>query len=176
MNTLDLDTLIAKRLNKKETVTIAKELFNNQVAIRQLWQKIAQGSPDLPFHIAWLFDVCAETHPSLIKPLVKEIIDVLPLPFHNGVHRSLTKVLAKQEIPVSHHGELYSLCIDWLIAPEKHVAIKAHCIDIAYHIAEKVPELRQELKLVLEDQMEFNSAGFQVRAKRVLNKINSYEK
>ena len=44
-------------------------------------------------------------------------------------------------------------------------------MDIAYNIASDIPELKEELALVINDQMEFNSAGFKSRGKRILKKI-----
>jgi len=52
----------------------------------------------------------------------------------------------------------------------KEPDLKAYSIGILDKIGDEIPEIRQELKLVLQDLMPYESAGFQSRARKVLSK------
>ena len=137
----------------------------------ELWSLIKTGESPIPEYGTWLLESSFALNHDLIQPHLEDMIDFFPKPNHNAIHRGLSKILAQVEIPEDYQGELFSLCIDRLLSPQVHVAIKAHSMDIAYNIASDIPELKEELALVINDQMEFNSAGFKSRGKRILKKI-----
>lgn len=172
---MDFDTIIAKRQNKAETIMLARALTADPSNMQQLWTIIKNGSPDMSFHIAWLFEICATENQDAVKPFVAEMVEVLPLPYHNGVHRSLTKTLTRYDIPSSHEGVLYNLCMEWLLDPKRQVAIKVHCMQIAFNIGKNTPELLEELELVVKDQLEFNSVAFAARAKHIIKQIRKIQ-
>ena len=167
----ELEAYFERRLNKKDSQELAKTIVQSPELLEKLWLKIKNGSPGLPFHIAWLFEICVFERPEAALLYLEEIIETLPKPFHNGVHRSLSKILTQYPIPEIHQGPLYSLCIDWLLSPNKHVAIKVHCMEIAFGIAATIPELLEELEIVINDQLEFNTVAFAARGKKILKKI-----
>ena len=169
---MDLKSLILAEHSKAHTMAVAQFIGNDHEKFGELWELVKNGEPPVHRRAAWVMDACVEANPVLFEPYLVDAIDFLPRPNHNAIHRNLTKVLARMNIPEDLQGQLYDICLNWLISPQIHVAIKAHSMVIAYNIAKGIPELEEELAFVLKDQMEFNSAGFKSRGMKILKKMN----
>ncbi|MEL6654047.1 MAG: hypothetical protein AAFQ87_24905, partial [Bacteroidota bacterium] len=79
----------------------------------------------------------------------------------------LSRIAVDEEI----EGELYDLAIEKVGNPQVDVAIRVHCMEIAWNIAKPWAELREELRLVIEGHFEDGSAGFKSRGKKILQRI-----
>ena len=174
MTKQELEQAIEKvRLSKQDQLHLANQIGSNRELYRHLWELVRKESDFSRFSRAvWVFELCSTQHPDLVYPILEEIIEFLPHPNHNGTYRSLVKILAHLDhIPEKYQGILYSLCIDWLLNPQKQVAIKVHCMSIAALIAKAEPDLQEELRLVITDQLDYNSSAFAARARKVLKKM-----
>lgn len=174
MTKYELEKAVKKiRLSKQDQLQLTNQIGANLELYRYLWKLVREETDHSRFSRAvWVLESCSIRRPFLITSILDEIIEFLPLPNHNGTHRSLVKILAHLEhIPEQHQGILYSLCIDWLLAPKKHVAIKVHCMEIAAQIAQEEPDLQEELRLVITDQLDYNTVAFKARARKILKKL-----
>ena len=169
---MNLKEALLKEHSKAQKNIIVEMIGDNKALFFELWTIIKTGEAPLPQRAVWVFDSCVAQHPALFDYILDDAIAFLPGNHHNAIHRNITKALSRTEIPERHQGVLYSLCIDWLLSPTIAVAIKAPCMTIAYNIAKPIPELQEELALVIKDQMEFNSAGFTSRGRKILKKMS----
>jgi len=167
----DLKEALLTEHSKSNTLRIAAWIGDDPGRFNELWEIIKTGAPPLPQRASWVFGHCCERFPDLLKPHLDEIVSFLPLPHHNSIHRNFCKTLATIDIPEEHQGTLYSLAIDWIFSQKVPVAVKAHCMEIAYKIARPIPELREELAIVITDQMDYGSAGFKSRARIILKRL-----
>jgi len=100
------------------------------------------------------------------------MLDYMQQDVPDGVRRSFSKVFSIVEIPEEISGEIYDLCVDWIIQEKTSIAVKAHCMEAAKNIALPYPELCEELGIVIRDQMEYSeSAGVQSRGRRMLKEL-----
>lgn len=169
---MDLESSLLAEHTKANAMAISKYIGHDPDRFAELWQLIKTGEPPVPQRASWVLDTCLEAHPVLLEPYVAEAVSLLSKPNHNAVHRNLTKVLSRILIPEDLQGNLYDLCINWLINPQIAVAVKVHSMTIAANIAAGIPELEEELSFVIKDQMEFNSSGFKARGRHILKKLN----
>lgn len=161
------------RFSKERKLWIADRIGADEGLYRHLWRQVQKGSDQYSRLAVWVLEACSLKHPFLIDSILGEIVDFLPRPNHNGIHRGLTKILAELEsIDEPYQGVLYSLCIDWILSPQKHVAIKVHCMTIAMTIAMPEPVLREELSMAINDQIPYNSVAFAARARKILKRLN----
>jgi hypothetical protein len=168
---MNLREKLTIRFDKEEKERLGKIIASDPKLFAELWSLIKTADSPIPEYGSWVLDHCVAINPTLVQPHLDEMIAHFPLPNHNSIHRNLGKILAQVEIPEQYQGELYSLCIDRLLMPQMEVAVKVHCMEIAYNIARDIPELKEELALVINDQMEFNSAGFKSRGKKILKRL-----
>lgn len=173
---MDLKKTILAERSKVYMESIAKEVSLEPDLFKELWEMVKKEDAPIPLRGSWIMDMAASFQPDLLVPYVIEMIAHLNLPYHNSVHRHLAKMLARAEIPEEQQGPLYDLCIDRLCNPQIHVAIKAHCMTIAFNIAKNIPELQEELALVIRDQIEYNSVGFKARGRNILKQMKTRNK
>ena len=88
-----------------------------------------------------------------------------------GYKRTLAKMMCNAGIPEEIEGEAVDEMFKWIRDPKVKVAVKAYSLDALYNFCVKYPELKEELKLVIEEQMEHHSFAFKKRAKRILKKL-----
>lgn len=165
---MDLWEALNTKHSKEQRDLIVDYIGTSKKRYKDLWEVLKSGEPPIPQRAAWVLDESTLRHPHLFDEILDDAVRFLPGPHHDAVHRAITKILGVREIPEEHQGVLFSLSIDWLLSPTVPVAIKAHCMSIAGNIALPIPELREELSIVIKDQMDLNSVGFRSRGRKIL--------
>ena len=75
------------------------------------------------------------------------------------------------EIPEKYHGEVMDACFQFLQRPETPVAIKAFSLTTLFKLSKTYPEIKPELKLIINDRLDYETAAFKSRAKKILPKL-----
>lgn len=73
-------------------------------------------------------------------------------------------------VPEELQGTLAGICFKYLAAKES-VAIRVFSMTVLANLAQQQPDLRNELCLLLEDQLPYASPAFTVRANKLLPKL-----
>ena len=166
---MNLQQALLREHSKANTLAIARAILSGENTLEELWELIRAGEPPLPQRASWVLDAVTEQAPDSLQPYLPEAAALLLAPNHNAVHRNLLKALERADIPEELQGELYDYCINILLNPRALPAIQAFSMSLAAKIAAGIPELQEELALVIESQMEFNSAAYKARGRRILN-------
>jgi len=77
------------------------------------------------------------------------------------------------EIPDNLQDELADLCFGYLADPKEALAIRCASMTILEKICRKIPELKPELRLLIEEHFEHGTAGFKSRARKILKMVSS---
>lgn len=128
---------------------------------------------------AWVLAELVKKHKGLLQkiaPYSSKIIDSFTSFKHSGQSREYMKVVQLLDLSEEEMGVLLNLCFDWLIDKNVDVAIRVHCMQIIFDYSRKEPDLGQELRLILEQEMEYGTPGFKGRAKKILGQIDKYKK
>lgn len=120
---------------------------------------------------AWSADSIAEAHPTLAEPHLDHLVKWLPDIQHHGIRRQMVRMLARMPLPEKNLGLLLDTCLAWMADPEKKVAVKVHCMEIAGRIAKDEPEIIPELKAIIREESPKNTIAFWARARMVLKKL-----
>ena len=75
------------------------------------------------------------------------------------------------DIPDDLLGITADICFSFLNSCQEPVAIRAHSMTILYNIVKKYPELKEELKVSIEDQIPYGSAGIKNRGNKILKAL-----
>lgn len=76
-------------------------------------------------------------------------------------------------VPPENEAQAIDLSFQWLMDPGITVTIKSRALFVLFRLTEKYPELKNELTLCLEDQMDKHSKDFRKRALKVLHELRS---
>ena len=65
-----------------------------------------------------------------------------------------------------------NLCFDYVMDPMEKPAIKANALTVLQNLAKQYPEIRNELRLIIQSQWEHESAAFRSRAAKILKSLD----
>lgn len=71
-------------------------------------------------------------------------------------------------VPIQNEAEAITLLFEWLQSNEVNVHTKSRSLFVLFNLTKKYPELKNELKLCLEDQLDKNTPDFNKRANKIL--------
>lgn len=124
---------------------------------------------------AWSVSTIGVKHPHLLLPHIDVMINAAEHPIHPAVLRNIFKLMAEAVLPISEaqEGRLLNLSFDLLTNPAQPVAIRVHCMQFIANLCKSYPDLAIELKEIIEDGMEYGSAGFKSRGRKILKQLSS---
>lgn len=118
---------------------------------------------------AWPISYCVINYPKLISRHFSRLIRNLHKPIlHDSIKRNTVRLLQHIDIPEKFHGEIMDLCFHYISSPTEAVAIKAFSLSILQNLSKQYPEIRNEVKLIIEERWEYETAAFRSRAKKFL--------
>ncbi|MDB5245814.1 MAG: hypothetical protein JWQ40_208 [Segetibacter sp.] len=120
---------------------------------------------------------CGKRNSALLKPYIKDLVAQLSgKDVHNAVIRNSVRILQDLEIPEEHHGEIINVCFGFIENPATPIAIKALSVTRLANMCKLYPEIKQALKVIIEDRMDFETPAFKSRAKKILTGVERENK
>ncbi|MES2478996.1 MAG: hypothetical protein V4561_07910 [Bacteroidota bacterium] len=123
---------------------------------------------------AWILSICTDSCPELAFPYLKQMIKYC---YKDGIHvavkRNVTRVLAHIIIPDELHEAAMNLSFELLADQKETVAVRCWSMDILMQLSANYPDIKNELKNIIEDAMEHQelTAGFKSKARRILKSL-----
>lgn len=77
------------------------------------------------------------------------------------------------EIPEQFHGEVMNICFDYILSMNEKPAIKAFSLTVLQNLMKIYPDIKHEVKTIIESQWDYESPAFKSRAKKILKAIES---
>jgi hypothetical protein len=171
---MDLRATILAQHSKAQTTKIVKYVGNDPARFKKLVEVFLEGPYRVTQRAAWPLSVVAESQPQLILPHLKKILDFARKPgVHDSVKRNAVRLLQFIDMPKKLHGNIADLCFEFLQDKKEPIAVKCFSMTALGTIAMSNPELKKELRIIIEDQLPYATAGFAVRARRVLKQLDS---
>ena len=118
---------------------------------------------------AWSLSWATRKRPELIHPHISKLVEQLGRKdVHNAVIRNSVRILETIDIPEQFHGEVLNRCFEFIESPSTPVAIKAFSLTTLFNLSVLYPDIKPELKLIIETFYDNESAAFKSRAKKIL--------
>lgn len=166
---MNIKEALLEEHSRKQCDNIVRYIGKDQKRFDELVMIFLNGEYRVMQRAAWPLSYCVTANPVFIKTHLKKIIQNLKKPgLHNAVRRNTMRLLRDIEIPEALHGEVMSICFQYIAEPKEMVAIKAFSLTVLGRLAKIYPEIIPELKLTIEDQLPHQTAAFKVRAKKLL--------
>lgn len=125
---------------------------------------------------AWSVSWAAQQKPQMITPYIKDLVAQLQRKeVHDAVVRNSVRVLEHIELPEIYHGEVMNACFGFIENPTTPVAIKAFSLTILHKLSGNYPEIKHELKLIIEDRWDTETAAFKSRGKKILKTLSTIQ-
>ncbi len=158
--------------SKEHALKIAAYACQNKKHFKELMQCFMSSDYRLAQRAAWSVSWAAKKKPAMVQPHIKDLVSVLGRTgMHDAVIRNSVRVLEAIDIPEAFHGEVMSHCFKFIENPATPAAIKAFSLTTLFNLSKIYPEIKQELKLIIETNWNNESAAFKSRGKRILARL-----
>ena len=117
---------------------------------------------------AYVFLIISDRNRALFLPHLKNLVSNLANNIHDAVKRNTLRLLQELPVPENLEGTLANVCFDYLQSNKEPVAIKVFAMTILANLATKYPDLKNELKIIIDDLMQNGSSGIRSRGKKLL--------
>lgn len=169
---MDLLATILKEHSKAQTDRIVRYVGKDKKKFAGLMKCFLEGEYLVAQRSGWPLSICVEKHPELIHPYFKKILEYLDKPgTHEAVTRNIVRLLQYAAIPKRFHGRVMSACFEFVSTHDTPAAVKAFSLTILEQLAEEYPEIKPELKVIIEERWDHETAAFRSRARKILKKL-----
>jgi hypothetical protein len=157
--------------SKSQALKISNYIGNDQNRFDELMMLFFDTEYRVTQRAAWVVSHCADKYPELIEPYIEPMILNLKKDITVAVQRNTLRVLQEKEMPNTIIGDAADICFKILESAKEPIAVKIFAMTLLANVCKKVPELKNELKILIEDQLPYGSAGFKSRANKILKKL-----
>lgn len=169
---MNLESEILKEHSKHQCVHIAAWVGADKRRFKELMDLFLKGEYRITQRAAWIVGHCADEHIELILSYLNKMIDRMLEPdVHDAVKRNVVRILQDIEIPRRLTGKVATICFELLASPKEPVAVRVFSMTVLANIARQEPELKNEIRLIIEQHMPTGSAGFRSRGMKVLRQL-----
>ena len=169
---MNLRDEILREHSKKQTEKIIRWVGTDRKKFDRLVALFLKGEYRVTQRAGWPLSYIAIAHPHLITKHLRKLVLNLEQPgLHNAVIRNTLRLLQFVKIPGRLQGLAAETCFRFLNDKKQPVAIHVFSMSVLGNLCREHPELRNELKLSIEAQLPYGTAGFRARARMVLKQI-----
>ncbi|HET9825257.1 MAG TPA: hypothetical protein VFP87_07985 [Chitinophagaceae bacterium] len=166
---MDLRKTILAEHSKANCDKIVRWVGHSQKKFDELFNLFLVSEYRINQRAAWPLSYCVISHPHFISKHFPKLVKNLHRPgIHDSVKRNTLRLLQHIEIPKKFHGEIMDICFRYLSSPDEPVAIKAFSLTVLHHLSKPYPEIRNEIRLIIEERWEHETAAFHSKAKKFL--------
>jgi hypothetical protein len=166
---MDLRSTILAEHSKANCNKIVRWVGSSQQRFDELFNLFLNSEYRINQRAAWPLSYCVIDHPQFIAKHFSKLVKNLHKPgIHDSVKRNTVRLLQQIEIPKKFHGEIMDICFHYLSSSSEPVAIKSFSLTILHNLSKQYPEIRNEIKLIIEERWEHETAAFHSRAKKFL--------
>ena len=163
---------ILKEHSKANCNSIVKWIGDSQQRFDQLFDLFLNDEYRVVQRAAWPLSYAVTGHPKFIHKHFSKLLRNLQKPkLHNSVKRNTIRLLQDISIPKRFQGRVMNICFAYIISPDEAVAVKAFALRVLENLSKKYPEIKSELKTIIEDRWDYESAAFHSRAKKILKAL-----
>ncbi|MDE5424151.1 hypothetical protein L3073_18205 [Ancylomarina sp. DW003] len=169
---MDFEAILSTFPGKDAAKLIAKGIAKEPGNMPKLWE-FAISDHDKAWRATWLMDKVYDEAPELIRPYLSQMIELMPHLKCESKQRQLLKLISCEPLPKNVSGEFINCCFDYLISSSTAIAVKVHAMQILFNFAQIEPDIKNELALVIEEQMIEGTRGFNARGRKLLKNLRA---
>ncbi len=170
---MNLHEEILREHSKSQTLKIVKYIGNDKKRFAELMNLFLGNTYRITQRAAWAVSYCSEEHPELIAPYLERMLDNLNQPVHVAVKRNTMRTLQDIDIPKKLQGKAADICFQLLCSKDEPIAVKVFSMTVLHNLSKQHPDLKNELRMAIEEQLPYASAGFKSRGTKILKELDT---
>jgi hypothetical protein len=165
------ETILAEH-SKATCNKIVKWVGSSQKRFDELFNVFLKSEYRVNQRAAWPLSYCVIAHPEFMSTNFSKLVKNLHKPgIHDSIKRNTVRLLQHVDIPKKYHGEIMDICFQYISSHSEPVAVKAFSLSILQQLSKYYPEIKHELKLIVEERWPHETAAFHSRAKKILQTL-----
>ena len=162
-----------KYFGKEEALAIAEKAARSQSYFTALMECFLSTEYRLVQRAAWSVGWAAQKNPGAIAPYLGQLVALLQRKdAPPAVTRNCARILQNVLLPERYQGEMMNVCFDLVTRRETAPAVKAFSLTILHNLSVQHPDIQPELKLVIEEQWNQETAAFRSRGRKILKQLS----
>lgn len=160
---------LLKEHSRTQALRIADYANLSKLHFKELMQCFLSKEARMAQRAAWSVSWAALKKTEMIQPYLKDLVDCLQnKECHPALIRNTVRILEQIEIPEKFHGEVMNACFGFIETPSTPAAIKAFSLTTLFNLSKIYPEIKDELKLIIEDRWDTETPAFKSRGRKIL--------
>ncbi|MGL1885207.1 MAG: hypothetical protein OCD76_01735 [Reichenbachiella sp.] len=172
MNNLNLELELNGRLNKHKCNTLAHTVAFNPEFKNSLLSCLMHQNEDISKSAVWVLSHVHDYNKKYFKDDLELLIQLVCDSTLDTILRCTLRLLQDYQIPENLQGSLITRCFDLLVDHNVPVAIKAFSMTVVANHCNQYPELKPELKMVIEELLTNPTPGILSRGSKILKRIS----
>ena len=169
MTAFNLKEEILKGHSKVQCDKIVHWVGKSQLRFDELFHLFLHDGGKITQRSSWAVSYCVEAHPELIQIHFATLLKNLQKKnLHDAIKRNSIRLLQFVTIPKKYQGSVMDCCFTYLQSPTEPVATKVFSIYVLMNLSKLYPDILPEIKLLVEEQLPHQTAGFKSAAKKVM--------
>lgn len=164
---MQLRNVILEKHSKQQMLSIVEYVGNNTTRFDELMQLFLYDEYRVSQRASWAVLHCIKDNNKFATKYLPLMLENLKNPVHDAVIRNTMRILDIVEIPEDLHAQVMDTCYTLVTNQQSSIAIKAFSIGVLTKLAKIYPELKIELKAIIDDQLPTASPAIKSRAKRI---------
>lgn len=170
---MDLRKQLLKEHSKENTAEIVAFIQSQPKTVEDLMDIFFNETYRLIQRSAWVVGDLGRSNPEWIRPYIPKMITNLKRPeLHVAVRRNTMRYLQEVEVEEDYWGDLLDIALKLLSKNDETIAVKVFSMTVAFNIIKHIPELKNELRIIIEDQLPYGTAGFISRGQKTISDLN----
>lgn len=169
---MNLKDMLLEEHSKQQCDRIVKFIGADKKRFAELMELFFAGEYRIAQRAAWPMSYVVQQHPTLILPYLDKMIRNLDKKGqHPAIVRNSVRILQGIGLPKKYHGKLMDTCFNFIESNDVPAAVKAFSLTVLDNLSKDYPEIRPELKLIIEERWEHETPAFHSRARKILQTI-----
>jgi len=164
--------LLIRDLSEGVIQSMIDMTIQRPVLLDELWEFGISSNP-AAWKAIWIMDKIHDIKPELIRPYLKAMLEIVEQLKQSGQKRHILKLLSLNPLPKEPTGSFINYCFDLLQSKSEPIAGRVHAMQILYNISLAIPELKNELRIVIEDAMIEGTPGIRSRGRKLLQTLGT---
>ncbi|WP_159468371.1 hypothetical protein [Dyadobacter sp. 3J3] len=157
---------------KKHALAITEFAVSSDETFKELIDCFLSTDIRVAQRAAWSVSWAAHKKPEIVEPYIGILVDQLKrTDVHNAVIRNSLRILEDLIIPEEFHGEVMDACFQFLQKRETAIAIKAFALTVLFNLSKTYPDIKNELRLIIQENMDYETAAYRSRGKKILARL-----
>ncbi len=158
-----------EKLSERVQMTDIHEIVflaqNDNTRKRELYDLLFDNDDKIAYQAAWVFTHFSSAENQWLYDKQNELVDEVLICRHPGKRRLLLALILKQPLPEVPRTDFLDFCLDRMISKQELPGVQTICMKLAYEMSRHIPELKQELSIIL-DMMEPDLLQISMRTAR----------